>query len=191
MPQPNTVVQPVKARADPQPFAHRAKPQTKVGMLKTLAQLGNGHNRYELARPDTNQLRDQHHRYIDHYIVEQMVAVVAPHGHLALCVVQRMQSPPPFNLVLATVDPVTHKIKHHQVNQEADDGDVGHAGPELINVKRTVSSGAQRSKGLVKPRIQRKKQRQPEHAQPMNQRVQNIGANGGTVSHRINRPPAL
>ena len=84
MPQPNAVVQPVKARADPQSLPYAAKPQPQIGMLKTFAKLGDCHNRNELARSHTNQLRYQHNRNVDQHIVQQVVAVVAPHRHLPL-----------------------------------------------------------------------------------------------------------
>ena len=102
-----------------------------------------------------------------------------------------MQPPPPLNLVLPTVYPVADKVKHHQVNQQADNGDVGDARPKLIQVKRAVARRAQSTKQFVKQRVQRQKQRYPEKTQPMDQRVQHIGANGGTVSHCFDGSPTL
>src|SRR2546425_5725575 len=185
------VVQPVKARADPEPLANLPKPQPHIGVLKACAELGEGHDGDELAGGHAYELRHQHDDAVHQDVVEQVVAVVAPHGHLPLRMVQRMQPPPPRQLVLAAVRPVGDKVKRHQVDQQADQRVVTHAGPELVEVKSAVAGGAQRAKGLVKPRVQREKQRNAEQAQPVNQRVQNVGANGGAVSHRLHRAPAL
>lgn len=56
MPYADTVVPAVKSRADPKPLADGAKPHAKIGMLKTLTQLGDSHNGDELGRSDSNAL---------------------------------------------------------------------------------------------------------------------------------------
>ena len=56
MPYADAVVPPVKSRADPKPLADGAKPHAKIGMLKTLTQLGDSHNGDELGRSDSNAL---------------------------------------------------------------------------------------------------------------------------------------
>ena len=160
-------------------------------MLKAFTELGKRNDGDELAGGHANQLRHHHHDAVYKHVVQQVVAVIAPHRHLPLGVVQRMQVPPPFQPVLATVRPVAHKIKHHQVNQQAGDGIVGDAGPQLVEVKGAVARCAQGAKGLVKPGIKREKKCNPKKPQPVDQGVQHVGANGGTVCHGLYRPPAL
>ena len=53
-----------------------------------------------------------------------MIAVVSPHGHLSLRMVQRMQCPPPIELMLPSVNQVMHKIEDDEVEKETDPGDV-------------------------------------------------------------------
>jgi gamma-glutamyl:cysteine ligase YbdK (ATP-grasp superfamily) len=50
-------------------------------------------------------------------VVEQVVAVVAPHRHLALRMVQRVQRHH-LRLVLGAVHPVAHKVEHQQVDPD-------------------------------------------------------------------------
>ena len=93
--------------------------------------------------------------------------------------------------MLAAVNPVTQQVKHHQVDQKTHDRAVGHAGPELVQVKSAVTFRAQRTKSLVKPGLQREKQGNAKHTQPVYHRVQHVGAYGGAVQHWLHWPPAL
>ena len=117
MPNARRMVQAVKARADPQAFAHAAKPQTQIGMLQAFTELCEGNNGHELPGSNTNRLGQDYQQAVTQKIVQQVIAVVAPHGHLALRVVQRMQAPPPFKAVLTAVQPVVKKVQHHQIHQ--------------------------------------------------------------------------
>jgi len=152
---PDAMVQAVKARADPEPFAEAAKPQPHIDVLKAFAELGEGHDGNELAGRHANELRRQHDDGVHQDIIEQVVEVVAPHGHLPLGMAQQMQAPPLSHLVLAAVRPVGDKVKYHQVDQQAGHCAVRDAGPHLIKVKRPVAGGTQRAKDLVKPGFQR------------------------------------
>ena len=66
--------------------------------------------------------------------IEQVVAIIAPEGHLPLAVVHGVQRPPPAPGVLPAVDGVVEQIEHHQVDQEGHQRQVGDARPELVDV---------------------------------------------------------
>src|SRR3954462_9580467 len=112
-------------------------------MLQALAQLGDGDDGNELPGPDAYQLRQQYKQAVTQQVVEQMVAVVAPHRHLALSVVQRMQAPPPVEAVLRPVYPVIDEIEEDQVDGKARHGLVGDAGQELVEMKCTEARDSQ------------------------------------------------
>ena len=61
-----------------------------------------------------------------------MVAVVRPHRHLLLRMVERMQLPPPLKMVLASVNPIIHKIKDNQVDQQANPRNIRDSGKQTI-----------------------------------------------------------
>ena len=88
MPDANAVMQPVKARADPEPLAQSAKPDPYIGVLEAFAELGQGDDDDELPWWHANELRHHHDDAIDQNAVKQVIAVVAPHRHLPLRMVQ-------------------------------------------------------------------------------------------------------
>ncbi|MNS76129.1 hypothetical protein D3C72_1096670 [compost metagenome] len=160
-------------------------------MLQALAQLGDGDDGHKLARGHTDQHGHQHQNAVGQDIVQQVVAVVAPHRHLALRMVQRMQLPPPDEAVLATVDPVGHKVENHQIHQEADPGHIGHARPECVYMPGLKPLHAQAAYQPVPQGVDGKKERQAEQPQAVDQCVENIDADGVPVGHRLHRAPAL
>jgi hypothetical protein len=74
--------------------------QPQVGVLQAFAQLRDGDDGDELAGADADQLAQDHQQAVTQQVVQQVVAVVAPHRHLPLRVVQRVQVPPPVEGVL-------------------------------------------------------------------------------------------
>ena len=105
-----------------------------------------------------------------------------------------MQAPPPLQLVLSAMRPVGNKVKYHQVNKQTDHGLVSNARPQLVKVKRAIARRTQSAENLLEPSIQGKKQRQFEQPEPVNQGIENIDADAGTIarrSHPLHRPPAL
>ena len=187
----NAVVPAVKPGADPEPLPHLTEPQPHVGVLKALAELGDGHNGNELPRRNTNQLRHRHQNHVAQQVVEQVVAVVAPHRHLLLRMVQRMQSPPPLEVMLPPMDPVVHKIKYHQIQQQTDPGDVRHTRPDAVELEGADTCHTQRTKQRIRERVYCEEQRQTKQPQPVDQGVEDVGADGGAVIDRFHRPPAL
>ena len=187
----DAVVTPVETRADPQALAQASEPDAQVGVLQVLAELHDRHHRDELARRDADQLGHHHHDAVVQQRVEQVVAVVAPHRHLALRMVQRMQVPPPAQLVLAAVDPVLEEVEDHQVDQQADQRQVGDAGPHLVDMESAPALHPQQAEQLVEQRVGHEEQRHPEDAQPVDQRVEDVDPDRRLVPHRLGRPPAL
>ncbi|MNV79362.1 hypothetical protein D3C71_1729110 [compost metagenome] len=109
-------------------------------MLKAFAELGDGNDGNELPRRDPDDLGYRNKDHIPNHVIQQVVAVVAPHGHLLLGMVQRMQAPPPFEMMLSPVNPVIHKIKHHQIEKQADPPYVGDSWPEPVHMERAEPS---------------------------------------------------
>ena len=128
-------------------------------MLKTLAQLGKRNNRNKLSGGHANELRHDDDQHVAQGVVQQVVAVVAPHRHLALGVVQRMQTPPPLKMMLPPVHPIVQKIKNDQVNEKTDEGQIRHTWPQGIELQGTQPCYSQRAKHVVQQGLQAKKQR--------------------------------
>ncbi|MNV57550.1 hypothetical protein D3C71_1498880 [compost metagenome] len=187
----DTVVQAMKTRAHPQALAPAAKPQSHIRVLKALAQLRDRHNSYELARRHTNELGHHHQNGVAQQVIQQVVAVVAPHRHLLLGMVQGVQAPPPLKMVLSPVDPIVHKIEHDQIHQQADPRDIGDTRPNAIELEGANTGDPQRTKKIVGQRINGQEQTQAEKAQSVDQGVENVGADGGTVGHGFYRPETL
>ena len=80
----NRVMQPVKARAYPHALTYAAKPQAQVGMVQVLAELRYRDDGHELPRRHPYALRDADDDGVAQQIVQQVVATIAPLGHLAL-----------------------------------------------------------------------------------------------------------
>lgn len=140
------MVQSMEPGADPQALTHRAEPQPQVGMLETLTQLRQGHDGNKLPRCHTNQLRYQHNDAVTQNIVQQMVAVVAPYRQLALRMVQRMQTPPPFEAMLTTVNPIIQQIKNRQVQQQTDPRNISNTRPDAVELESRDAADAERAK---------------------------------------------
>jgi hypothetical protein len=160
-------------------------------MLQAFHQLRDGHDGDELPGRDADEARRQHDDGVAQQVVQQVVAVVAPHRHLALAVVQRVQLPPPVELVLAAVDPVVQQVEHHQVDGKGQHRHVGHAGPHLVEVEGAPARRAQAAHGVVEKRLQHEEDGQAEQAEPVDQRVEHVDADGLAVDHRLHRAPAL
>ena len=62
--------------------------------------------------------RQQHDQAVDDHAVEQVVATVAPAGHVALAVVHRVQPPQQRDLVVRTVRPVLHQVGHQDDEEQ-------------------------------------------------------------------------
>ena len=185
------MVHAVKARAHPQPLTPAAKPQAQVGVLQVLAELRQGHDGHILAGRNTYQLGHQHHHHVADQVIEQVVAVVAPLGHLTLGMVQRVQLPPPTQAVLATVDQVVECVQHHQVEQQADQRQIRHSRPNGVEVPGGHARHAPLAKQRAEQWLHRKKHGDPEQTEAVNQGVEHIGAYRGAVGHRLDRAPAL
>ena len=160
-------------------------------MLKALAELGQGHDGHELPRSHANQLCHQHDDRVMDHVVEQVIAVVAPHRHLALRVVHGMQLPPPGKTVLTAMNPVLDQIEDHQIHQQADPRIVRHARPKIVKVKARQTPDMELAHERIPQRLRREEQGQPEKSQPMNQRVEDVHTNRLAVDHGLDRPPAL
>jgi len=64
-----------------------------------------------------------------------MIAVIAPHRHLPLAMVDGMQTPEPGKPVLRTMVKIIDRVEYQQVHDETDPGDIGDTRPQLINVE--------------------------------------------------------
>ena len=126
----------VKARADENAIAPPSEAQAHVRMRKAFHQLRENDDQHELRGRDTNQLRHDHEDGIAQDAIEQMDAVVAPHGHLALAVMHRVQRPEPVKSMLGAMVEIIHRIENQQIDDEAHPGLIRHAGPHLVNLQR-------------------------------------------------------
>ena len=126
----------VKARADENAIAPPPEAQAHVRMRKAFHQLREYDDQHELRGRDADQLRYDHLHRIAQDAVEQVVAVVAPHGHLALAVMHRVQRPEPVKTMLRAMVEVIHRIENQQIDDEAHPGLVCHAGPKLVDLQR-------------------------------------------------------
>ena len=160
-------------------------------MLKVLTQLGEGNNGDKLPRRNADELGHEHHHTVTQQVVEQVVAVVTPHGHLPLRVVQGVQPPPPLKLVLTAVHPVVAQINGQQVDDQTGDGLIRHARPHGVEVEGLPTGDPQRAEQRIKPGRYAEKQDHPKQAQPVNRGVEHIDPNGGPVGDRFHRAPAL
>ena len=120
-----------------------------------------------------------------------MVAVVAPHRHLPLRMVQRMQCPPPIEMMLAPVYPVVGEIKNDQVDDKAEHGAVRHAGPELVQVQGAEAAATQLAKQRLQRVLQGEEHHQFEQPQPVDQGIDHIDPNRPPIRHRLYWPQAL
>ena len=120
-----------------------------------------------------------------------MVAVVAPHRHLLLRVVQRVELPPPAKLVLGAVEPVIAKIKNQQIQHKTHPGRGSHLRPQVVDLKGRQAPDPQQAHRMVQHGLQGKEHGHPKQPQPMDQGVEHVGAHGSAVSDRLDRPPAL
>ncbi|KAG1245495.1 hypothetical protein G6F65_021202 [Rhizopus arrhizus] len=103
----------------------------------------------------------------------------------------RVQRPEPAETVLGTVIDVVHRVEQQQVDDQADPGLVRHAGPVLVQLERRKAPDVQLSEDAVPERVDREEQRQAEHAQAVDQRVQHVDADLAAVGDRFNRPQTL
>ncbi len=191
VPQADGVVQPMEAGRDQQPIAQPAEMQPHIGVLQALQQLRDGDQQHVLRRLHADhQCRDGKHRAMQQ-IVEEVIAVVGPQCHLLLAVVQRVQVPPPVEGVRQAVVRVVEQVEQHQVDQEADDGDGGHAGPPVLHVQVGPAPEAQLAVERVDQRLQREEQQQREQAEPVEQRVDDVRPHGAAILHRLHGAPAL
>mmetsp|Transcript_36595 Transcript_36595/g.84867 ORF Transcript_36595/g.84867 Transcript_36595/m.84867 type:complete len:323 (-) Transcript_36595:1691-2659(-) len=181
----------VKARADQQPLAERAETQTHIGMLQALQQLGDDRDRDELPRLHTDQPREQRKGRGHEHIVQQVVAVIAPHRHLALAVVQAVQRPPKVELVLPAVEPVAHEVEHDEVGDETDRRNVRHARPQRIELPGGQAGQPQLAGNRVPGRLDAEEHRQAHQPQAVDQRVDHVGAHRRAVADGLDRPAAL
>jgi len=187
----NRVVAAVKTRAHPQTLTPAAKPQPDVGVLQVLTELSNRNERHKLARPHPHQCGHGCGDQAGEHIVEQVVAVVAPHRHLALRMVQGMERPPALPLVLPTVNPVIDEVEQHQVEHKTHPGLIGHTGPEAVQVPGGQARGTQMSQALLKQGIETEKHGQLEQAQPVNQGVEHVHPHCLAIAQWLGRPQAL
>ena len=160
-------------------------------MLEAFAELADGHQRHELPGCDADQDGQQHEQQVAQHVVKQVVAVVGPHRHLTLRVVQRMQGPPPVELVLGPVQPVIGKVEHHEVDQKAGQRAIGHARPELVQMEGRQAPRAQRADAFFQPVLEGEEHHQLEQAQAVDQRVDHVHTHRGPVGHGLHRPLAL
>ena len=160
-------------------------------MLQVFAQLCQRHDRHILARRNAEALRHHNQDQVTNQVVQQMVAVVAPLGHLLLRMVQGMQLPPPVPPVLAAMQPVIQAVKQKQVEQQTHQGLIAHAGPKGIEVQRAKTSDPGQAKELAEQGLKGKKYRHAKQAQPVHQGVDDIGAQAGPVFQWLHWTPAL
>jgi hypothetical protein len=191
----DAVVHAMKARAHQQPLADRTEAQPQVGMRQALHQLREHHHRHELRGRHADRLRQQHEQCVADQIVEQVVAVVRPHRHLPLAVVHGVQRPPPAVAVLRAVQGVVGRVEHHEVQHESGERGVGDTRPQrrckLVQLPAAHTMQRQPAERGVGQWIDGEKQRQPEQAEPVDQGVDHVGADGSTVVHRLHRPQTL
>ena len=185
------MVAPVKARADQQALGHAAEGAAQVGVLQAFEQLGDGHQPHELRGRHADGDGHGDEDGVVQRAVEQVVAVVAPHRQLALAVVHSMQPPPPVPLVLGAMHPVADEVEHQQVDHEADQRPVGHAGPQRVQLQRGHAVRAQHADAVGQPVLDGEEHRQLEQAQAVQQGVDHVHADGGAVHHRLDRPAPL
>ena len=89
------------------------------------------------------------------------------------------------------MNPVLDEIEHDQVHDEREPRYVRHAGPQFVEVHAADASAPQNPQGIVEERCQRKEYAEPEQAETMDQRVENVDPNRLAVGHRFDRSPAL
>ncbi len=73
--------------------------------------------------------------------------------------VQRVKAPPPPQLVLAAVDPVVHKVKDQQVQEQTQPGQIGDAAPELVQMEGGETRHPKRPEQRIEERIHREEER--------------------------------
>jgi len=164
-------------------------------MRQALDQLGAGDDGHELPRRHPDRAGDQGDQHVAQEVVEQVVAVVTPHRHVALAVVHGVQRPPAIKAVLPAMDPVIQQVEHQQVDHKRGPGRVGDAGPpgrhpgvELDPVKAMDRCGAEQR---VQPRPHQEEHPQPEQAQPVDERVDDVHPRMVPCRAAIDRPPPL
>ena len=160
-------------------------------MLQVFAELAERQQGHKLPGPHAHQGSHGSDHQPGQHVIEQMVAVVAPHRHLPLRVVQGMQGPPPAQLVLAAVNPVLHQIEQHQVQHKAHPGLVSHPRPQPVQVPGGHALGTQQPQPLLEQGIQAEEHGQLEQAQAVDQGVQDIGAHGPVVVLGFGGPQPL
>ncbi len=167
-------MQAVKARAHQQPLPQPAERQPDVGMLQTLQRTRHQRQRDKLVGRHADQQRQRCEKCRHQHVVEHMVAIVRPQAKLTLAVVHRVQFPPPLDLVLGAVIPVTSKVEHDQVDQEADQRSVGDARPQRVEVEVVHPAQAEPFLQAVKRGLQGEKQHQIDQPQAVDEGVEHI-----------------
>jgi hypothetical protein len=121
--------------------------------------------------------------------IEQMIAVVCPERHLSLRMMQRMQRPPPIELMLPSVNQVVNKIENNKVQQETDPSNVRDTWPKCVNVKSWKPVHAQHAKRCFNGIFKSEKHDQLKKAQTVNQGVEDINFDTVGICHRFRRSP--
>jgi hypothetical protein len=181
-------MQTMKSRTHPQSLADASKPELDIGMMETFAQLAQSHQGHKLRWRNAQQNgNDGQNKACDH-IVQKVIAVIAPDRHLPLRMMQGVQSPPRPKSMLRAMDQVMHKVKDDQVQHEADPSNVGHARPNLVEVKSRYTLHAKPAPYLVQAIFQSEKHQQFENPQAVNQGIQNVNPNRLSIAPMLDRP---
>ena len=172
----------------------RPKDRRRLACDRLSTRLAEGDDGDELRRRDPDQVADLHQQRVADQVVEQVVAVVAPHRHLALAVVQRMQRPPGVEAVLRAV---------HQI-VDGSRAAADRPGRPPARCRSRPATGRDRLVQMPAGKaVHRQRAPAPatadrpgrtarrERAEPVRQRVGDVRADGGAVAHRLSRAQAL
>ena len=162
-----------------------------IGVLQALQDARGRHQQHVLARFDPDHQRNHRHIAIAQQVVEQMIAVIRPQIHVALAVMQAVKPPPPVELMAGPVIPVIEKIEHEQVDEEAGDRMVGHAGPQVFQIEGLHAFHVQRCRQLILERIQKQKNQHRKRAEAMDHGIQKIDPARTAVTQRMHRDQRL
>ena len=118
------------------------------------------------------------------HVVQHVVAVVGPEGHLPLRVVHAVQRPPPAEHVLEPVPPVLAEIQDHDIERAAPAAAWSRSsGNSVSSVGGTKPASASQPVPAACRRGQQHEGEQRQHAEPREQRVEHVGAHRAAVGH--------
>jgi hypothetical protein len=174
------MMQTVETRTDNDPTPDPAKICTQICMLQALHHPGQHHDHDVLGRRDTDKNGQQGEQSVAQQVVQKVIAVIAPIGHVTLRVMQAVQRPPPVQAMLHPVDPVVSKVENHNVRQETQPGVIAPGRPgrgdQRVRAQWREPLIAQKSFDGIDHRLPENKRNQTKTTESMQQGVHDVGA---------------